>query len=239
MVAQLSNVATVEEDLRHHLFGSPLIPFSKMLRDGLADLQAGSCFYCGQRLVGATEVDHFIPRVRCGIDAIENLVLADRPCNGDKSDLLAAPSRWSPRGHVRNVDSSGTLSMIAEISSVDSDLDGDLGGCSVDLRPPFRREELPLWQGRKQVPDTEPRTGSRGDDIRFVTGNGSQVSGPVGNQCQIAVASPSMNRWSSDQRVRSFPSSITIESSRVTSDPSSHPFVWCERCGEHLRMVSH
>jgi hypothetical protein len=79
MVAQLSRVATVEEALQHHLFGSPRIPFSKMFRDGLADLQAGSCFYCGQRLVGTAEVDHFIPRVRCGIDAIENLVLADSP----------------------------------------------------------------------------------------------------------------------------------------------------------------
>ena len=51
-------------------------------------LQAGQCFYCGGTLGAATEADHFIPRIRCGIDAIENLVLADRRCNNDKRDLL-------------------------------------------------------------------------------------------------------------------------------------------------------
>jgi 5-methylcytosine-specific restriction endonuclease McrA len=154
MVAQLNNVATVEEALRHHLFGSPRIPFSKMLRDGLADLQTGTCFYCGQRLVGATEVDHFIPRVRCGIDAIENLVLADRPCNGDKSDLLAAPSLVSTWAR-RNVESSGTLSIIAEMSRVDSDLTGTLA-VARSIYGHLPREGTPLWQGRKQVLTLDP-----------------------------------------------------------------------------------
>jgi len=154
MVAQLSNVATVEEALRHHLFGSARIPFSKMLRDGLADLQAGSCFYCGQRLVGATEVDHFIPRVRCGIDSIENLVLADRPCNGDKSDLLAAPSLVSTWAR-RNADSSVTLSMIAEMSSIDSDLTGTLA-VARSIYGHLPQGGTPLWQGRKQVLTLDP-----------------------------------------------------------------------------------
>lgn len=154
MVARLSNVATVEEDLRHHLFGSPRVPFSKMLRDGLADLQAGSCFYCGQHLLGATEVDHFIPRVRCGIDAIENLVLADRPCNGDKSDLLAAPalvSTWARR----NVESSRTLSMIAEMSNVDSDLTGTLA-VARSIYSHLPQGGTPLWLGRKQIMTLDP-----------------------------------------------------------------------------------
>ena len=36
-------------------------------------------------------------RIRCGIDAVENLVLADRRCNNDKRDLLPGP-RTSPPG---------------------------------------------------------------------------------------------------------------------------------------------
>lgn len=154
MVAQLSNVATVEETLRHHLFGFPRSPFPKKLRDGLAGLQAGSCFYCGHQLVGRTQVDHFIPRVRCGIDAIENLVLADRPCNGDKSDLLAAPSlvsRWARR----NVESSGTLSMIAEMSSVDSDPTGTLA-VARSIYGHLPQGGTPLWQGRKHISTLEP-----------------------------------------------------------------------------------
>ena len=44
------------------------------------------------RSAARPEADHFIPRIRCGIDAIENLVLADRRCNNDKRDLLPGPA---------------------------------------------------------------------------------------------------------------------------------------------------
>jgi hypothetical protein len=52
----------------------PLPP--RALRDGIAALQGNLCFYCRGTLGAAPEADHFIPRVRCGIDAVENLVLA-------------------------------------------------------------------------------------------------------------------------------------------------------------------
>ena len=91
MAARLNGVATVEEDLRHHLFGSPRIVPPKMLRDGLRQIQDNRCFYCDRPLLTLTEVDHFIPRVRSANDSVESLVLTDRDCNGDKSDLLAAP----------------------------------------------------------------------------------------------------------------------------------------------------
>ena len=71
-----------------------------MLRDGLRDLQDNRCFYCDRPLVALTEVDHFIPRVRSANDSVENFVLTDRGCNGDKSDLLAAPgfvANWTDR----------------------------------------------------------------------------------------------------------------------------------------------
>ena len=91
MVAQINEVATAELDLHRHLFGSDRILPPKALRDGIAALQDGQCFYCGGALGAAPEADHFIPRIRCGIDAIENLVLADRRCNNDKRDLLPGP----------------------------------------------------------------------------------------------------------------------------------------------------
>lgn len=51
--------------------------------------------------LGSTpEADHFIPRIRCGIDAIENPGLADRQCNNDKRDLLPGPAHvagWARR----------------------------------------------------------------------------------------------------------------------------------------------
>ena len=107
MVARLNGVATVEEDLRHHLFGSPRIVPPKMLRDGLRDLQTNRCFYCEQPLLGPTEVDHFIPRVRSANDSVENLVLTDRGCNGDKSDLLAAPGFVASWAHRNRDQASG------------------------------------------------------------------------------------------------------------------------------------
>ena len=88
MVAEINKVATVELDLHRHLFGSDRVIPPKALRDGIVALQDGQCFYCGGTLGAAPEADHFIPRIRCGIDAIENLVLADRRCNNDKRDLL-------------------------------------------------------------------------------------------------------------------------------------------------------
>jgi 5-methylcytosine-specific restriction endonuclease McrA len=155
MVAHLSRVGTAEEDLRHHLFGSPRIAPSKMLRDGLRDLQSNRCFYCDDRLVGATEVDHFIPRVRCANDAVENLVLADRGCNGDKSDLLAAPSfvaEWAGR----NRGQTANLAMIAEMSGTESDVRGTMAVARSIYRhlPPGGS---PMWQGRRLVVRSDPR----------------------------------------------------------------------------------
>lgn len=54
--------------------------------------------YCREDLSAKPEADHFIPRVRCGIDAVENLVRADHGCNNDNRDLLPAPVHvaWGP-----------------------------------------------------------------------------------------------------------------------------------------------
>jgi 5-methylcytosine-specific restriction endonuclease McrA len=66
------------------------------LRDPLLGLQLGRCFYCrGDR--GPWEVNHFLPWARWPDDRLDNLVVADRGCNGDKRAALAALShleRW-------------------------------------------------------------------------------------------------------------------------------------------------
>lgn len=98
-VARWTGVSTENDRLRAHLFGTDRVAFPVALRDGLAELQAGGCFYCGSPLTRASQVDHFLAWSRWPNDAVENLVLADR-CNGDKSDHLAAPAhvyRWSDR----------------------------------------------------------------------------------------------------------------------------------------------
>jgi 5-methylcytosine-specific restriction endonuclease McrA len=81
-------------DLEQFLFGTERRSLIG-IREGLADIQKGRCFYCGSTLRGG-EVDHFIPWSRYPRDLAHNFVLADAKCNGLKSDLLAAPR------HTRN-----------------------------------------------------------------------------------------------------------------------------------------
>ena len=154
MVAQVNDVNTVEEDLRHHLFGSPRIAPSKELRDGLRYQQDNRCFYCADAMVGKTEVDHFIPRVRCANDAIENLVLADRACKGDKSDLLAAPSfvtKWAGR----NQEQGSGLEAIAELGGCESDSDGTMA-VARSIYSHLPPGGTPMWQGRKLIVSSDP-----------------------------------------------------------------------------------
>ena len=46
MVASINGVARVESSLHDHLFGKDRLGLPRELRDGLADLQGGRCFYC-------------------------------------------------------------------------------------------------------------------------------------------------------------------------------------------------
>ena len=73
------------------------------LRDSLADLQRGQCFYCQTVLHAQSEVDHFIPWARYPRDLGHNFVLAHRACNHAKRDLLAdIPhlERWTDRNSI-------------------------------------------------------------------------------------------------------------------------------------------
>ncbi len=98
-VARWTGVNLEDEALRTHLFGTERVTFPARLVAGVHDLQDGNCFYCGDRISGRGQVDHFLAWSRWPNDAVENLVLADR-CNGAKSDHLSAVAhleRWATR----------------------------------------------------------------------------------------------------------------------------------------------
>jgi 5-methylcytosine-specific restriction endonuclease McrA len=74
------------------------------LRLALFELQDGRCFYTDRpmRPVDA-DVDHFVPWSRSPLNAIENLVVADRRVNNNKRDHLAAAEhvvRWRARNRA-------------------------------------------------------------------------------------------------------------------------------------------
>ena len=78
------------------------------LRLALYELQDGRCFYTGQPVTpSASDVDHFIPWSRSPLNAVENLVVADRRVNGNKRDHLAAAehvARWMERNRALDRD---------------------------------------------------------------------------------------------------------------------------------------
>lgn len=72
----------------------------------LRDIQNGCCFYCGDRIDGRGQVDHFLAWSRWPNDAIENLVVADR-CNGAKSDHLVVKAhldRWHTHAEAHHTE---------------------------------------------------------------------------------------------------------------------------------------
>ena len=99
-VAMWSKIDTQEVEIRAHLFGSKRASFPKNLVAGLKQIQAARCIYCSSSIAKGAEVDHFVPWSKFPNDAIENLVLACRKCNGKKSDHLCVPQfaeRWLDR----------------------------------------------------------------------------------------------------------------------------------------------
>lgn len=107
MVAGLNGLGLVEGDLRRHLFGAERVVFPAALRNELAELQEGSCFYCSDALTKAAAVDHFVPWSRWPNDAVENLVIAHASCNSRKSDHIPGPlplRRWAERLSAHGAD---------------------------------------------------------------------------------------------------------------------------------------
>ena len=99
-VARFNRQAFSQEDrLREFLFGASRVDLSHLVA-GLTDVQQGRCFYCRASLRrGQVDVDHFLPWSRMPNDALANLVLADRTCNGAKSNHLAAFTHLDAYAH--------------------------------------------------------------------------------------------------------------------------------------------
>lgn len=99
MVARFNPDQVSQATLEDFLFGRDRISTEPVRKD-LCELQNGKCFYCSGQVGRNPVVDHFLPWARYPNDAIENLVVADAPCNGNKRDFLAAAEhvdRWRAR----------------------------------------------------------------------------------------------------------------------------------------------
>ena len=99
MIAQVNQLE--EAQLETFLFGAVRTP-TATIRAGIWEIQDKRCFYCEEKLLEPTqgEVDHFVPWSRYPDDSLDNFVVADRRCNGNKSSSLAAHphlERWRRR----------------------------------------------------------------------------------------------------------------------------------------------
>jgi hypothetical protein len=154
MVAEINGVATAELSLHRHLFGSDRVIPPRALRNGIAALQDNQCFYCRGILGAAPQADHFIPRIRCGIDAIENLVLADRRCNNDKRDLLPGQPHVTAWAH-RNQRHGAVLTQLARASQWDTD-PAATAAVARSIYSHLPPSGTPLWLGFKDVGNADP-----------------------------------------------------------------------------------
>jgi hypothetical protein len=99
MVGQLNRLQ--ESQLEVFLFGADRAPTARV-RAGLWEIQGRRCFYCDTRVREPAhgQVDHFVPWSRYPDNGLDNLVVADKKCNGFKSNSLAATehvTRWARR----------------------------------------------------------------------------------------------------------------------------------------------
>ncbi len=74
MVARINRDVVEDARLEEFMFGAERIP-TERVRGPLRELQDNSCFYCGRKLRGSAEVDHFVPWSRYPDNSIENLVV--------------------------------------------------------------------------------------------------------------------------------------------------------------------
>ena len=99
MVSRLNNLHDAQ--LEDFLFGVDRTSTTR-IRGGIWELQQEQCFYCSTRIrePHSAELDHFIPWSRYPDNGIDNLVVADKKCNGYKRDFLASEEhveRWRTR----------------------------------------------------------------------------------------------------------------------------------------------
>lgn len=108
-VAQQNREMFDQPDLVEFLFGADRISLARV-SGPLAEAQGHSCFYCGDGLRGAVQVDHFVPWSRRHHNDLDNLVAAHGRCNGAKSASLAAVNhleRWLARFDPESASAAG------------------------------------------------------------------------------------------------------------------------------------
>lgn len=92
-----------EAKLSDFLFGVDRSSLARV-RQPLVELQESKCFYCGKRMTGSADVDHFIPWARQPDNGLHNLVAAHPKCNNAKRDFLADSAhigRWRARAGLK------------------------------------------------------------------------------------------------------------------------------------------
>lgn len=115
MVSRLNTDVPQNAEIEEFLFGATRIDLGPV-RAPLRELQDNRCFYCHDRIRGPACVDHFIPWSRHPDDRIENLVVTDRRCNGDKRGFFASIAhldRWK-QAHLVAGPISTALAEVAE-----------------------------------------------------------------------------------------------------------------------------
>jgi hypothetical protein len=155
MVARLNGLD--ESRLEWFLFGVDRKQL-QAVRPGLVNLQSGRCFYCGGSLGRAAEVDHFIPWARYADNGIQNLVVADRACNGAKRDFLAATehvAHWVERNR-ENAEDLGAIAREVEWETHPAETLGVARSVYLRLSPEAR-----LWMRGDEFCRADP--GSFGD----------------------------------------------------------------------------
>lgn len=92
-------------------------------------------------------------RIRCGTDAVENLVLADRRCN-DKRDLLPGPPHviaWAERNQRHGA----ALAELATATRWDTDPTATVA-VARSIYGHLPQSGTPLWLGFKDVGTADP-----------------------------------------------------------------------------------
>jgi len=117
-------VLGAEAELEGFLFGTDRLSLERFT-GVLREHQAGECFYCGKRVSGAGDLDHFIPWSRYPLDLGHNFVHAHKGCNNAKRDHLAAVSHLG-RWRVQNLDEGDRLARAFNDAGLSNDLERSL-----------------------------------------------------------------------------------------------------------------
>jgi 5-methylcytosine-specific restriction endonuclease McrA len=88
LVARQNTGLLDAHQLSEFLFGATRVDLTPV-RAALASLQGGACFFCGEMMHSAPQVDHFVPWSRHPDNTLDNLVAAHPKCNGAKSASIA------------------------------------------------------------------------------------------------------------------------------------------------------